>query len=41
MSGKEGGKTTKTRGSKNRNKALLDHLVYDVMAVQEDDPLDK
>ena len=41
MSEKEGEKSPKLRGNKNTNKALLDHLDYDIMAVQKDDLIDR
>ena len=37
---KDGEKTT-MRNAKAKNKALLDHLVYTVMAIEVDDPMDK
>ena len=41
MAGKEGGKSHKRRSNEAKNIAILDHLVCSVMAVEEDDPMDK
>ena len=41
MSGKQQAKSPKTRNSKERNKQLLEHLVYNVLCVEENDPMDK
>ena len=41
MPGKEQVKSPKTRNSKEKNKQLLEHLVYNVICVEENDPMDK
>ena len=41
MSGKQQAKSPKTRNSKERNKQLLEHLVYNVLCVKENDPMDE
>ena len=34
-------KSPKTRSAKEKNKQLLEHLVYNVLCVEENDPMDK
>ena len=41
MPAKEQIKSPKTRNSKEKNKQLLEHLVYNVLCVEENDPMDK
>ena len=41
MPEKEHKKSPKIRNSKEKNKQLLEHLVYNVLCVEENDPMDK
>ena len=41
MPAKEQAKSPKTRNSKVKNKQWLEHLVYNVLCVEENDPMDK
>ena len=41
MPAKEQIKSPKTRNSKEKNKQFLEHLVYNILCVEENDPLDK
>ena len=41
MSSNDQTKLPKTRNAKGKNKQILEHLVYNVLCVEEDDPVDK